>query len=81
MPGMVDTHIHAPQYVNAGMALDLPLLGWLNKYTFPTESRFADVDFARTVYSRVVVSCPSPIFSQFATNLKKVLLISRPERW
>lgn len=55
MPGMIDTHIHAPQYVNAGMALDLPLLGWLNKYTFPTESRFKDVDFARKVYNRVVV--------------------------
>lgn len=54
MPGMIDTHIHAPQYVNAGMALDLPLLSWLTKYTFPTESRFKDVDFARKVYKRVV---------------------------
>lgn len=56
MPGMIDTHIHAPQYVNAGMALDLPLLSWLTKYTFPTESRFKDVDFARKVYKRVVVN-------------------------
>lgn len=55
MPGMIDTHIHAPQYVNAGMALDLPLLEWLNKYTFPTEARFSDVDFARKVYTRAVV--------------------------
>ena len=53
---MIDTHIHAPQYINAGIGLDLPLLGWLNKYTFPTESRFSDLDFAKEVYTRVVVS-------------------------
>lgn len=56
MPGMIDTHIHAPQYYNAGIGLDLPLLGWLNKYTFPTEARFSDLDFANEVYTRVVVS-------------------------
>lgn len=55
MPGMVDTHIHAAQYVNAGCALDLPLLCWLNKYTFPTEARFSDLQFAKEVYERVVV--------------------------
>lgn len=56
IPGMIDTHIHAPQYVNAGKGLDLPLLGWLDKYTFPTEARFSDLDFAENVYTRVVVS-------------------------
>ncbi|KAL3063351.1 hypothetical protein OYC64_003088 [Pagothenia borchgrevinki] len=54
MPGLVDTHIHAPQYSYAGTALDLPLLEWLNKYTFPVESRFKDLEFAQQVYSQVV---------------------------
>ncbi|XP_061134303.1 guanine deaminase isoform X1 [Syngnathus typhle] len=54
MPGMVDTHIHAPQYSYAGTALDMPLLDWLNKYTFPVESRFKDKSFAREVYTQVV---------------------------
>ncbi|CAB1451245.1 unnamed protein product [Pleuronectes platessa] len=54
MPGMVDTHIHASQYSYAGTALDLPLLQWLNTYTFPVESRFKDLDFANRVYTRVV---------------------------
>lgn len=54
MPGLVDTHIHACQYSYAGTALDLPLLQWLNTYTFPVESRFKDLEFARTVYSQVV---------------------------
>lgn len=48
-PGLIDTHAHAPQYAQLGTGTDLPLLEWLNKYTFPTEARFADVKFARQV--------------------------------
>uniref|UniRef100_A0A3B5MRA6 Guanine deaminase n=1 Tax=Xiphophorus couchianus TaxID=32473 RepID=A0A3B5MRA6_9TELE len=54
MPGMIDTHIHASQYSYAGTALDMPLLQWLNMYTFPVESRFQDVEFAKKVYTQVV---------------------------
>nr|XP_005297810.1 guanine deaminase [Chrysemys picta bellii] len=54
MPGMVDTHIHAPQYAFAGTRVDLPLLEWLNTYTFPTEAKYKDNDFAEEVYTRVV---------------------------
>lgn len=56
MPGLVDTHIHAPQYSFAGSNVDLPLLEWLTKYTFPTEHKFQSIDFAEEVYTRVVVS-------------------------
>lgn len=56
MPGLVDTHIHAAQYSYAGTGLDLPLLQWLNTYTFPEESRYKDLDFANRVYTQVVVS-------------------------
>ena len=56
MPGLVDTHIHAAQYSFAGTALDLPLLDWLQTYTFPVESRYSDLEFARQVYTHVVVS-------------------------
>lgn len=45
-----DMHLHAPQYVMLGMGMDLPLLEWLNAYTFKTESQFADADYAREVY-------------------------------
>uniref|UniRef100_A0A8V5H9N3 Amidohydrolase-related domain-containing protein n=1 Tax=Melopsittacus undulatus TaxID=13146 RepID=A0A8V5H9N3_MELUD len=54
MPGMVDTHIHAPQYSFAGTRVDLPLLQWLTTYTFPTEAKYNDSDFAEEVYTRVV---------------------------
>lgn len=56
MPGLVDTHIHASQYSFAGSNVDLPLLQWLTKYTFPTELKFQNLDFAEEVYTRVVVS-------------------------
>ncbi|XP_023069186.1 guanine deaminase isoform X3 [Piliocolobus tephrosceles] len=54
MPGLVDTHIHASQYSFSGSNVDLPLLEWLTKYTFPAEHRFQNTDFAEEVYTRVV---------------------------
>ena len=52
--GMVDTHIHAPQYSYAGTATDRPLIEWLNEVTFSAERRFEDLQHARQVYSAVV---------------------------
>jgi guanine deaminase len=54
VPGLIDTHAHAPQYAQLGTGTDLTLLKWLEKYTFPTEARFADVDHARLVYRDAV---------------------------
>ena len=53
MQSFADMHLHAPQYPMLGMGMDLPLLDWLNTYTFPTEARFADTDYARRVYRRL----------------------------
>jgi len=52
MQSFADMHLHAPQYPMMGMGMDLPLLEWLNTYTFKTEARFADPDYARKVYHR-----------------------------
>lgn len=54
LPGFVDLHVHAPQWAQAGTALDIPLYDWLNTYTFPIESKFSDLDFAKRVYNDVV---------------------------
>jgi len=54
IPGMCDMHVHAPQYRNMGMAMDLELLPWLNTYTFPEEKRFADPSYAEQIYRRFV---------------------------
>ena len=56
MPGLVDTHIHASQYCYTGTGYDKKLLEWLTKYKFPAEAKFSDVEFAKDVYSKVVVS-------------------------
>lgn len=53
VPGFVDTHTHAPQYCNSATGR-IPLLDWLETFTFPTEARFSDAAFARDVYTRAV---------------------------
>ncbi|MDZ7839345.1 MAG: guanine deaminase [Gammaproteobacteria bacterium] len=46
MPGFVDTHVHYPQ-VDVIASHGARLLDWLEKYTFPAESRFGDEAVAR----------------------------------
>lgn len=50
IPGMTDLHIHAPQYSFRGLGMDLELLEWLDTHTFPEESRYADLEYARKAY-------------------------------
>lgn len=54
MPGLIDTHIHAPQYSFTGTGYDCHVVDWLNKYTFPTEARFEDTNLALDVYKKLV---------------------------
>jgi guanine deaminase len=54
LPGLVDLHIHAPQWPQLGKALDLPLEDWLQTYTFPLEARYESTTFAQTVYESLV---------------------------
>ena len=54
LPGMVDLHVHAPQWPQLGNALDLPLEDWLQNCTFPLEARCADTGYARAVYESLV---------------------------
>jgi guanine deaminase len=54
LPGMVDLHVHAPQWPQLGKALDLPLEEWLQAYTFPLEARYADTVYAKAVYESLV---------------------------
>lgn len=54
LPGLVDTHIHAPQWPQLGTGLDLPLESWLFEYTFPIEQQLTDAAFAATVWQAMV---------------------------
>ena len=53
MQSFADMHLHAPQYPMLGMGMDMPLLEWMNTYTFPTEACFKDNEFARMAYHRL----------------------------
>ena len=54
IPGFVDIHVHAPQLYNAGIGYSKQLIPWLNEYTFPLESKFEDIDFAKVAYTKFV---------------------------
>ena len=54
IPAMNDLHVHAPQYRNQGIAMDLELLPWLRNYTFPEEMKYADRAYAERMYRRFV---------------------------
>ena len=53
-PGMVDLHIHAPQYAFRGMCMDLELMDWLNRYTFPEEEKYENLEYAERAYGLFV---------------------------
>ncbi len=48
MPGFIDTHIHYPQTAMVA-AYGEQLLEWLSKYTFPTEAKFKDKNYAAEI--------------------------------
>ena len=50
IPGLVDLHVHAPQYTYRGLGMDKELLDWLQTYAFPEESRYEDPDYAERAY-------------------------------
>jgi guanine deaminase len=54
LPGLVDLHVHAPQWPQLGTCLDLPLERWLFEHTFPLEARYRDAAFAAAVWADVV---------------------------
>lgn len=50
LPGLADLHLHAPQYMFCGTAMDLELLAWLQRYTYPEEAKYADLCYAERAY-------------------------------
>ena len=85
IPGLVDIHLHAPQYSFIGLHMDLKLLDWLNKYTFPAESKYKDLNFAKKAYDIFVDDLKKTAttrFAMFATihNDATLYLMSRLEK-
>ncbi len=47
LPGLVNTHGHAPMVMYRGLADDLALMDWLQKYIFPAESKTVTPELVR----------------------------------
>ncbi|MBI1745085.1 MAG: amidohydrolase [Acidobacteria bacterium] len=47
IPGLINTHGHAPMALFRGIADDLTLMEWLNRYIFPAEKKNVDEAFVR----------------------------------
>lgn len=52
IPGLMDLHIHAPQFSFRGLGMDMELLDWLNTYTFPEESKYKELEYADRAYGQ-----------------------------
>ena len=53
-PGMIDLHVHAPQFAFRGTSMDLELMDWLNSYTFPEEEKYENLEYAQKAYAMFV---------------------------
>lgn len=47
MPGLVNTHTHAPMVLYRGLADDLALMDWLQRYIFPAEAKTVSREFVK----------------------------------
>jgi len=47
LPGLINTHTHAPMVMYRGLADDLKLMDWLEKYIFPAEAKTVSPEMVR----------------------------------
>src|SRR3954462_10211925 len=47
LPGLINTHTHAPMVMYRGLADDLTLMDWLTKYIFPAEAKTVSPELVR----------------------------------
>ena len=47
LPGLINTHTHAPMVMYRGLADDLALIDWLQKYIFPAEAKTVSPELVR----------------------------------
>ena len=55
-PGLIDTHLHLPQFDSIGAA-GMRLLPWLSEVIFPAEIRWNDLALAKSMIDRVAHQC------------------------
>ncbi|MBA4699961.1 MAG: amidohydrolase family protein [Ruminococcus sp.] len=78
IPGLVDLHVHAPQYSFRGLGMDMELLEWLETNTFPEEAKFRDLEYAARAYKVFVENMKKGATTRaciFATVHRKATLL------
>ena len=63
LPGLINGHTHAAMSLFKGLADDLPLMKWLNRYIFPVEKNM-DGDF---IHTGTLLACAEMILSGTTT--------------
>jgi 5-methylthioadenosine/S-adenosylhomocysteine deaminase len=63
-PGLINTHTHAPMSLLRGVADDLRLQDWLEKFIFPAEARNVTPDFVR---AGTLLACAEMLLSGTTT--------------
>jgi guanine deaminase len=53
-PGLIDTHLHAPQWPNLAIGMEGHLQEWCDNYTDPIEESYKDNEKVMRVYSEMV---------------------------
>jgi guanine deaminase len=54
IPGLVDLHLHAPQFAFRSLGMDLELLDWLEIHAFPEEAKYRDTVYGLRAYTALV---------------------------
>lgn len=54
IPGLMDIHLHAPQFAIRALGMDLELIEWLDKHAFNAEANYADLEYAEMAYDLFV---------------------------
>ena len=78
IPGLSDLHIHAPQYQFRGLWMDMELLEWLEKHTFPEEAKYKDMsyaDIAYSIFTSDLLKTPTTRLSVFSSMHKNSTLL------
>lgn len=83
LPSFCDLHLHAPQFLYQGTGLDLPLMEWLDRYTYRAEERIdSDPELASRTYTTLAKRLKENgtgavlLFGTIKTETKCVIMIN-----
>ena len=77
MPGLINTHTHGAMTLFRGLADDLPLKTWLEKFIFPAEKRFVNPD---SVFWGTLLACAEMLMSGTTTFADGIFTWMTPSR-